>query len=307
MTTSQQRVTITATVDGRAVQLPDGSSVLDACRSAGADLPTLCYGPTMKAANACRVCVVELEGSRALIPSCSRELEEGMEIRTATARAEHSRRLVMELLGSASELDRSGDRLDEWMSEAGARTDRFGPPVPESPREPPTPGHHGAPEVGKAASVYEPAKIEDGLYVRDYSRCILCYRCVDACGVEHQNTFAIAVAGRGFDARISTEFDFALPDSACVYCGNCIAVCPTGALAGKVEYDMREEGNWDESRQRVTRTVCSYCGVGCNLDLHTQDNRIVKVTSPHDHDVTLGNLCIKGRFGWSYVGSGVDD
>lgn len=161
--------------------------------------------------------------------------------------------------------------------------------------------------MGTAASVYEPAKIEDGLYVRDYSRCILCYRCVDACGVEHQNTFAIAVAGRGFDARISTEYDFALPDSACVYCGNCIAVCPTGALVGTVEYEMREEGTWDESRQQVTRTVCSYCGVGCNLDLHTQDNRIVRVSSPHDHDVTLGNLCIKGRFGWSYVGSGVDD
>jgi predicted molibdopterin-dependent oxidoreductase YjgC len=152
--------------------------------------------------------------------------------------------------------------------------------------------------------VAEPAKVEDDLYVRDYGRCILCYRCVDACGVEHQNTFAIAVAGRGFDARISTEFDVILPDSACVYCGNCIAVCPTGALAGKIEWDMREAGTWDESSQEVTRTVCSYCGVGCNLDLHTQDGRIVSVTSPHDHDVTLGNLCIKGRFGWMYVSSG---
>ena len=119
--------------------------------------------------------------------------------------------------------------------------------------------------------------------------------------MEHQNTFAIAVAGRGFDSRISTEFDVALPDSACVYCGNCIAVCPTGALVGKIEYDMRSAGSSDEARQEVTRTVCSYCGVGCNLDLHTQGGKIVKVTSPHDHDVTLGNLCVKGRFGWSYV------
>jgi predicted molibdopterin-dependent oxidoreductase YjgC len=158
-----------------------------------------------------------------------------------------------------------------------------------------------------AASVAEPVKIEDDLYVRDYGRCILCYRCVDACGIEHQNTFAIAAAGRGFDTRISTEFDVALPDSACVYCGNCIAVCPTGALTGKVEFDMRETGTWDESRQEVTRTVCSYCGVGCNLDIHTQDGKITNVTSPHDHDVTLGNLCIKGRFGWTYVNSGSDD
>ncbi len=305
-TTDRQRVTISASVDGKTVELPEGSSVLDACRSAGVGLPTLCYGPTMTPASACRVCVVELEGSRALIPSCSRELEEGMEIRTGTDRAEHSRRLVLELLGSASELDRSEEQLAGWMTMAGARSERFGPPAVEAPRQPPSPGHHGSPELAAAATVYEPAKVEDELYVRDYSRCILCYRCVDACGVEHQNTFAIAVAGRGFDSRISTEFDFALPDSACVYCGNCIAVCPTGALVGKIEYDMREQGAWDESSQEITRTVCSYCGVGCNLDLHTQDNRIVKVTSPHDHDVTLGNLCIKGRFGWSYVGSGVD-
>ena len=239
----------------------------------------------MSAANACRVCVVELEGSRALVPSCSRKLEEGMEIRTGTERAEHSRRLVLELLGSASELDRSGDQLDSWIEDAGAEPSRFG---------------------SKAATVATAPKIEDDLYVRDYGRCILCYRCVDACGVEHQNTFAIAVAGRGFEAHISTEFDVALPDSACVYCGNCIAVCPTGALVGKVEFDMRENDTWDESRQDVTRTVCSYCGVGCNLDLHTQDEKIVKVTSPHDHDVTLGNLCIKGRFGQSYVSSGRD-
>jgi predicted molibdopterin-dependent oxidoreductase YjgC len=305
--TEPQQVTITARVDGQAVEVQEGSSVLDACREAGVDIPTLCYGPTMTPANACRVCVVELEGSRALIPSCSRKLEEGMEIKTDTDRATHSRRLVMELLGSASELDRSGPQLEAWMQDAGADPARFGPPAPQAPRTSPTPGHHPSPDPSVAANVHEPVKVEDDLYVRDYSRCILCYRCVDACGVEHQNTFAIAVAGRGFDARIATEFDFALPDSACVYCGNCIAVCPTGALVGKIEFDMREEETWDETRQEVTRTVCSYCGVGCNLDVHTQDNQIVKVSSPHDHDVTLGNLCIKGRFGWTYVNSGSDD
>ncbi|MCH7900201.1 MAG: (2Fe-2S)-binding protein [Acidobacteria bacterium] len=283
--TEREMSTITAQVNGEVVTVPEGSTILEACRRVGLDLPTLCYGPTMSAANACRVCVVELEGSRALVPSCSRKLEEGMEISTGTERAEHSRRLVLELLGSASELDRSGDQLDSWIEDAGAEPSRFGP---------------------KAATVATAPKIEDDLYVRDYGRCILCYRCVDACGVEHQNTFAIAVAGRGFEAHISTEFDVALPDSACVYCGNCIAVCPTGALVGKVEFDMRENDTWDESRQDVTRTVCSYCGVGCNLDLHTQDGKIVNVTSPHDHDVTLGNLCIKGRFGQSYVSSGRD-
>src|ERR1700738_2784161 len=153
----------------------------------------------------------------------------------------------------------------------------------------------------QAETVSQPPKIDNDLYVRDYSKCILCYKCVEACGVDAQNTFAIAVAGRGFDARISTEWNVGLPDSACVYCGNCIAVCPTGALSFKREYDMRAAGTWDEERQTETTTLCPYCGVGCNLTLHVQDNEIVKVTSPSDHSVAHGNLCIKGRFGFQHV------
>ena len=278
-------MSVIATINGENIQVPDGSSILDACRTADLDIPTLCYGETITPANACRVCMVEVEGSRTLVPSCSRTLEGGMVISTETDRAQHSRRLVMELLGSASELDRSSGEVGGWIEGYDADTTRFGP---------------------EAETVAKPAKVEDDLYVRDYGRCILCYKCVDACGVDHQNTFAIAVAGRGFDAHISTEFDIALPDSACVYCGNCIAVCPTGALEGKIAWDMKEAGSWDESKQDVTRTVCSYCGVGCNLDIHTQEGQIVDVTSPMDHSVTLGNLCIKGRFGWVYVSSGSD-
>lgn len=295
--------TVTGTIDGEAVTVPSGATILQACGEAGIELPTLCYGPTLTPANACRVCMVEVEGSRALVPSCSRALEDGMVVNTATHRAEHSRKLVMELLGSASQLDRTDEKVEGWMGSHGADTTRFGPAEGETPRDKPAPGHHHPPPIDHAATVDEPAKVEDDLYVRDYSRCILCYKCVDACGDQHQNTFAISVAGRGFDAHISTEFDVALPGSACVYCGNCIAVCPTGALEGKIAWDMKEAGTWDGSKQEVTRTVCSYCGVGCNLDVHTQDGRIVDVTSPLDHEVTLGNLCIKGRFGWMYVGS----
>jgi NADP-reducing hydrogenase subunit HndD len=149
--------------------------------------------------------------------------------------------------------------------------------------------------------VDQPVKIDNELYVRDYSRCILCYKCVEACGVDAQNTFAISVAGRGFDARISTEFAVPLDESACVYCGNCIGVCPTGALMFTSEFDMREAGTWDETQQTVTETICPYCGVGCELEVHVQDNEIVKVTSPWDNQVTNGHLCIKGRFGFAYV------
>jgi predicted molibdopterin-dependent oxidoreductase YjgC len=131
---------------------------------------------------------------------------------------------------------------------------------------------------------------------------VLCYKCVEACGTDAQNTFAIAVAGRGFAARISTELDTPLTDSACVFCGNCIGVCPTGALVFKTEFEMRKAGTWDEGNQKQTDTICPYCGVGCALTLHAQDDRIVKVTSPTDSVVTDGHLCIKGRFGWGYAG-----
>ena len=130
---------------------------------------------------------------------------------------------------------------------------------------------------------------------------MLCYKCVDACGHDAQNTFAIAAAGRGFDAHISTERNVPLPTSACVYCGNCIAVCPTGALMASHEFDLRQAGNWREEEQTQTDTICGYCGVGCTLTLHVQDERIVKATSPLESSVTRGNLCVKGRFGFEFV------
>jgi predicted molibdopterin-dependent oxidoreductase YjgC len=267
------------TVDGQTVRVFDGSTILDACRQIGIDTPTLCYGDTLTPVNVCRVCVVELEGARTLVPACSRKAEAGMVVHTDSERVRTSRRLVLELLGSSVDLSTAPEAL-AYIERYDADPQRFGP---------------------DAATVAQDVKIDNDLYVRDYSKCILCYRCTSACGEDHQNTFAIAVAGRGFDAHISTELDVTLPESACVYCGNCIAVCPTGALMSKREYDMRQAGTWDESAQQVVTTVCGYCGVGCNLELHVQDGQIVNVTSPDDHDVTLGNLCVKGRFGYSFI------
>ncbi len=290
----------TIVVDGRTVAVAPGDTILDVCRTAGIDTPTLCYTDTLQPAYACRACVVET-GTGPLVPACATPASEGVEVLTDSDRVRRSRRLVFELLGSATELDRADAAVARWAADLDAAPQRFGDAEPAGERGPPRPGHHAAVDPGRAATVAEPVKIEDDLYVRDYGACILCFRCVDACGVQHQNTFAISVAGRGFGARISTEFDTALPDSACVYCGNCIAVCPTGALVGKVQYDLRLTGEWAPERQEVTRSVCGYCGVGCNLDVTTQDGRIVEVASPADHDVTLGNLCIKGRFGWQFV------
>lgn len=226
-----------------------------------------------------------------------------MKIKTGSERVRHSRRMVLEFLASSADMSLTAPEVKRWMNEYNVRPERYGPPAVggAGARDTARTGQHDTPEPGVAASVRQPVKLDNELYVRDYSKCILCYKCVEACGVDAQNTFAITVAGRGFEARISTEFAVGLPQSACVYCGNCIGVCPTGALMFKSEYDMREAGTWDESRQTVTSTICGYCGVGCTTELHVQDNTIVKVTSPLDHDVTRGHLCVKGRFGFQFV------
>ncbi len=279
---SETATPVTLTVDGAAISVPAGASVLDACAASGVDTPTICYAPNLTPVNACRVCVVEVTGSRTLVPACSRTAEDGMEVATDSERVRHSRRMVLEFLASGVDLSEADD-LQTWIEAYGADPGRYGP---------------------EARTMDEPVRVEDDLYIRDYDKCVLCYKCVEACGDDAQHTFAIAVSGRGFEARIATEFDVALPDSACVYCGNCIAVCPTNALQAKTEFDMRAAGDWRPDDQEITTTVCSYCGVGCNLELHVQDERVVKVTSPADHDVTLGNLCVKGRFGWAYLHGG---
>jgi predicted molibdopterin-dependent oxidoreductase YjgC len=275
----RERRMVEITIDGRQISVPEGSTILEAARKLGIDTPTLCFLESLTPVNVCRVCVVELEGSRTLAPACSRKAEPGMQIKTDSERVRLSRRMVLEFLASAVDIS-TAPQFAAYMERYGARPGRFGP---------------------SAATSAQPVKIDNQLYVRDYSKCILCYKCVEACGVDAQNTFAIAVAGRGFSATIATEFEVPLPESACVYCGNCIGVCPTGALMFKSEYEMRQAGTWDESRQEQTTTICPYCGVGCNLTVHEQDGKIVKVTSPLDHDVTHGNLCIKGRFGWQFV------
>jgi predicted molibdopterin-dependent oxidoreductase YjgC len=266
-------------IDGRSVSVPEDTTILDAARQLGIETPTLCFLENLTPVNVCRVCVVELEGSRVLVPACSRKVEAGMNIKTDSERVRLSRRLVLEFLASSVDISRAPS-LRAYMEKYGADPQRFG---------------------AAATHAAETPKIDNELYVRDYAKCILCYKCVEACGIDAQNTFAIGVAGRGFSAHIAAEFDVPLPDSACVYCGNCIGVCPTGALMFKSEYDMRKDGTWEEPRQTRTDTICPYCGVGCTLTVHAQDAKIVRVTSPLDHSVTKGHLCIKGRFGWQFV------
>ena len=272
-------MSVTIEVDGRWLEAEEGMTILQALRRAGMDAPTLCHHPNLTPVNACRACVVELEGSRALVPCCSRRVEIGMKVRTDTVRVRRARKVVLELLASSVDTS-TAPGLEAYLAEYHGDPTRFG---------------------ADARRVDEPLRDDNDLYVRDYDKCILCYKCVEACGDDAQYTFALSVAGRGFGARIDTGADAPLLDSRCVFCGNCVAVCPTGALMPLIEHRMRRAHEWDETRQRVTDTICPYCGVGCAVELHVQDNRIVKVTSPADHDVTRGHLCVKGRFGFTYV------
>jgi predicted molibdopterin-dependent oxidoreductase YjgC len=300
--------TVEMTIDGVPVIVPKNATILEACRTQGIDIPTLCQGDTVTPEGVCRLCVVDT-GGKVLTPSCSAKVSQGMSVNTENERVVRSRKLVLELLGSSVDIDLAGPALPDgsiarYMERYAADPGRFGPPAPPAAageRDARDAGHHHAPDGATASTVAQPVKVDNDLFVRDYAKCILCYKCVEACGTDAQNTFAISVAGRGFEARISTEYAVPLTESACVWCGNCINVCPTGALMFRSEYELRQAGEWRPDEQTATNTICPYCGVGCTLQLHVQDNRIVKVLSPAGSEVTSGNLCVKGRFGFDFV------
>ncbi len=270
--------TVELTIDGQKVTVPEGTTLRAAAETVGIETPTLCWAENLTPVNVCRLCVMEVDGARTLVPSCSRQAEPGMVVKTDSPRVRTSRKLVLELLGASVDMSLSPIFV-EYSKRYGAEPSRF----------------------GARAQSPKPVKVDNELFIRDYDKCMVCMKCVEACGTDAQNTFAIAIAGRGMGATVSTEHDVTLPDSACVFCGNCIGVCPTGALMFKAEHDVRAAGKWDEAKQTVTDTVCSYCGVGCTLTLRVQDNEILRVTSPSDNSVTAGNLCVKGRFGWGFV------
>ena len=153
-------------VDGKPARVPEGSTILDACATVGVETPTLCFLQTLTPVNACRVCVVELEGSRVLVPACARKVEAGMQVQTDTERVRHSRKMVLEFLGSSVDLSTAPD-AQRFCAQYGADPSRYGP---------------------HAATVKQPVKVDNNLYVRDYSKCIMCYKCVEACGTEDRKS-----------------------------------------------------------------------------------------------------------------------
>lgn len=207
---------VTLTIDGQTISVREGTTVLQAAQQLGAEIPTICYHPHFRAPSLCRMCVVEIEKSRVLVQSCSRVAENGMVVHTNTPRLQRTRRVLLEMLASAVDLNDAPD-LQQQMETYGANPARY----------------------GEATERREfPLYDDNPFYLRDYSKCIMCWRCVQACGEDVQWTFAIHRAGRGFDSHISTFEGVPIPESTCVYCGNCVQACPTGALVAKREYWM---------------------------------------------------------------------
>lgn len=269
------------TIDGKTAAAAPGATILNAAKAAGVAIPHLCHAEYLEPTGACRLCVVEVEGQRALIPSCAVTVQAGMEIKTDTERVMKARRLVLELLLSTHPTDcmtceRTGKcKLQQYCYEMGVTDSRF---------------------AGMEKYNY-PVYRDNPFYIRDYNKCILCGRCVRTCA-EVQGDNVIDFGYRGFTTMVATPLGRTMEESNCVFCGNCVAACPTGALVEKESIGLGRE--WEI--EKVT-TTCPYCGCGCRLVLNVKDNKIVKVTSAVDAPVNGIALCSKGRFGYGFVNS----
>jgi NADH dehydrogenase/NADH:ubiquinone oxidoreductase subunit G len=206
------------TIDGKQVSVPKGTTILEAAKHVGIEIPVLCYFEHTTANGLCRLCAVEMEGARVLQAACVAEANEGANVQTRSADVERARRTILEMLASTVDLSESLE-LQTMLEDYGADPSRF----------------------SGGAKRQSPLMDDNPVYVRDYSQCVMCWRCVQVCAEDAQYTFAINISGRGFQSRIGTFFEKTIPETTCVYCGQCVGVCPTGALKSKREH-LLEQG-----------------------------------------------------------------
>ena len=217
------------TIDEQTVTVPAGTTILDAARAAGIDVPVLCYFEHTSSNGLCRLCVVETEGARGLQAACVSIPREGSTIHTRSENVERARRTILEMLAASVDLSEAPD-LGRLLEAYRARPERFA-----------------------GGEERRPALLDDNpMYIRDYAKCVLCWRCVQVCAEDAQYTYAINFTGRGFHTSIGTFFDKPMPQTTCVFCGQCVGVCPTGALKGKREY-LLEMGVAPEAMFAETR------------------------------------------------------
>ncbi len=214
---------ISVVIDGENISVTEGTTLLEAARQSGIDIPFICYHEATTANALCRLCVVDVDGQRLLQPACIVKAAEGMKIQSKSERVIRSRRTILELLSSTIDLSESQQIMD-WCDDYQVDKERY----PEAERR-------GAPLID-----------DNPMYVRDYSKCLLCWRCVQVCAEDAQYTFAINFNGRGYETQIGTFFDKSIPETSCVLCGQCVAVCPTGALKPKREYLLEQGANPQE-------------------------------------------------------------
>jgi len=266
------------TLNGRSIEFEPGQTILDVARANGVNIPTLCHLKGCRPTGACRICLVEVTGARALVASCSTPAENGMTIQTNSERVLKTRKLTVELLMASGKhncitCEKSGDcTLQDLAYTHGVDEIRF----------PVTPQPHATEDVNP-------------FIIRDFTRCILCGRCVQACQDVQVNR-AISFGYRGPKAKIIAGPDVRYDQSDCVFCGQCVQECPVGALVEKKGKFLGRAKDIEK-----VRTTCPYCGVGCQLNLHVKDKKIVKVTAVEDGAPNKGRLCVKGRFGYDFI------
>jgi len=282
---SEATQTATLKLDGRDVEFTPGETLYEISQRHRKDVPTLCYDQRLEAFGACRLCVVEVEGIRNPVASCTTEAQPGMVVKTTSDGLERHRKTLMELVVSENPPDSHVNGVDPLRGYASQEL------VTLARRY----GVDGTRFEGGRSGRSRPDDTNP-MILRDYDRCISCYRCVRVCA-EQEGDYAISVKNRGFRTQITTEFDGFLRDSECTFCGQCIQTCPTGALG-----DLRAlQHAHTPGEIEKTRSICPYCGVGCSVDILTKGDTIVGVQPAMDGPANEGALCVKGQFGWEWT------